>query len=75
MNLVELKDKIGRDIQQVETSGASKRTNIYNDVLSALMNLGYQRPAAERAMKRIEWSDQLTIETAIRMTLKEISKS
>jgi Holliday junction DNA helicase RuvA len=72
--IIELKDKLARDFPPSElpsTTQSSRR--LYEDVLSALMNLGYQRPAAEKAMKRVSWQETTTIEAAIRATLKELA--
>jgi Holliday junction DNA helicase RuvA len=72
--VVELKDKIAKEhaLEPASHTGGSRQ--IYEDVLSALTNLGYQRAAAENAMKRVEWNDMKTIEAALRATLKEIAK-
>ncbi len=73
--IIELKDKLAKEYpSDISSAPASATRRIYEDVLSALMNLGYQRPAAEKAMKRVSWDETLTIEAAIRCTLREIAK-
>lgn len=74
--IIELKDKLGREMNfSGAPAAASSTSRLYDDVLSALMNLGYQRPVAEKAMKRVEWNSMATIEAAIRATLKELARS
>jgi Holliday junction DNA helicase RuvA len=73
--IIELKDKLLKEHPASESlSAASGARRFYDDVLSALMNLGYQRPAAEKAMQRVPWNDMATLEAAIRATLKELAK-
>lgn len=73
--IIELKDKLARDYPSAETATtAPGARRLYDDVLSALMNLGYQHPIAEKAMKRVSWNELSTIESAIRATLKELAK-
>jgi len=74
--IIELKDKLAKDEQFfVSPSTAPPARRIYDDVLSALTNLGYQRLVAENAMKKVSWQEPITIENAIRVTLKELAKS
>lgn len=73
--IIELKDKLMKEFPRAESqAGASQSNRFYDDVLSALMNLGYQRSQAEKAMQRIPWSEVETIQNAIRRTLKELAK-
>ena len=73
---VELKDKLLAYLSHTEPTEATTTSNrLYNDVLSALTNLGYQRPQAEKAMKRVPWHEVDTIESAIRRTLKELAQT
>ena len=74
--IIELKDKLAKDYPSVEAAATQPNSRrLYDDVLSALLNLGYQRPVAEKAMKRVSWNELTTIEAAIRATLKELAKS
>jgi Holliday junction DNA helicase RuvA len=48
---------------------------VEEDVLSALMNLGYQRPAAERALASVEKNGKdSSFEVVFRQTLAVLSK-
>jgi len=46
--VLELRDKL----EGLAAVPAAKASPLEEDVLSALVNLGYQRPAAERALER-----------------------
>jgi holliday junction DNA helicase RuvA len=48
--VLELRDKLPQAAPGTATSSALTLTPIEEDVLSALVNLGYQRPAAEKAL-------------------------
>jgi len=71
--IIDLKDKLIRDSKELpglpSVDGSSPT---YHDALSALMNLGYARPAAEKALKKIDWSANIALEAAIRNALKEL---
>lgn len=72
---VELKDKLVGMMPRISADDASAKSNrFYEDVLSALTNLGYPRIQAENAMKNISWNEIQTIENAILKTLKELAK-
>jgi len=74
--IIELKDKITRGHPAAEnTQAASGARRLYDDVLSALENLGYQKPVAEKAMRSVNWNEVSTIEAAIRATLKGLASS
>ncbi len=74
--IIELKDKIIKDFSSLEYQSANvSPIQFYDDVLSALINLGYQRQQAEKAMQKIAWHEIQTIENAIRCTLKELAKT
>ena len=49
--VVELKDKLD-DFAAAPAAASSVRGPAAEDVLSALVNLGYQRPAAEKALEQ-----------------------
>jgi Holliday junction DNA helicase RuvA len=54
--VVELKDKL--DDFAVAPAPTSVQGPAVDDVLSALVNLGYQRPAAEKALERAVAKDK-----------------
>lgn len=72
--IVELKDRIARETPS-RTAPQSARGRLFEDVVSALTNLGYQRVVAESALKRAGWSDTMSIEDAIRAGLKELCRA
>lgn len=73
---LELKDKL----KKLELSGAGSGihvgvSGIYEDVLSALVNLGYKQNAAESALKIVikEAGGEKTLEKLLKMTLNVLS--
>jgi holliday junction DNA helicase RuvA len=72
--ILELKDKVPR----AEAAGqetAALPGDVFDDVMSALLNLGYKRTAAERAVKRAlnEAGRDVPLEEVIRLSLKYLS--
>jgi holliday junction DNA helicase RuvA len=71
--VLELRDKLPP--AGAEAPAAPTMTAIEEDVLSALVNLGYQRPAAERAVATAARHEkEPTFETIFRNTLATLSK-
>ena len=71
--VLELRDKLPP--AGTDTPTAPTTTAIEEDVLSALTNLGYQRPAAERALASAMKSEQNnTFEALFRNTLAALAK-
>jgi len=78
--VLELKDRLPR-VQAAAVaagSGASDASALRDDVLSALVNLGYHRPlaekAAEAAIKTIGSSADAGFERLLRQALREVAK-
>jgi len=75
--VVELRDKLaGMAVPEPERVEAGGRTGIGADVISALMNLGYDRPTAEKALEKISESgdeSNQTFEILLRATLQTLS--
>ena len=73
---LELKDKLprnlGADIKDNEFESGVDGSR--DDVLSALLNLGYHRSLAERAVERAFESEEEGFETTLRQALRELSK-
>ena len=69
--VLELRDKLPS--AGAETPAAPAMTAIEEDVLSALVNLGYQRPAAERALASAARKDG-SFEALFRNTLAALAK-
>jgi holliday junction DNA helicase RuvA len=72
---LELKDRLPAIVPAgLEPETVSART-LRGDLLSALLNLGYHRPLAERAVDRaLKGSDEPTFEQALRRVLRELTK-
>jgi len=74
--VLELKDKVAT---LAVTSPAAEAPAMHgamrDDLLSALLNLGYHRPAAEKALDRVlEQEPESTFEQALRAALKHLSR-
>jgi len=73
---LELKDRLPAGLG-VETPGGEPESagdDLRRDVLSALLNLGYHRPLAERAVARALQSDHGSFEQTLRQALRELSR-
>ena len=75
---LELKDKLAAFVP-AETAGsdagaAPAADSVRTDVLSALMNLGYHRPLAERAAEAAVKSGAKTFELTLKQALRELSR-
>jgi len=70
--IVELKDRLGAiaSARPAPSAGAA----LFEDAVSALVNLGYGRPAAEAAMRKVNPTEGMRIEDAIRAALKELCR-
>jgi Holliday junction DNA helicase RuvA len=72
--VLELRDKLP-PTQIGETPATPVMSVIEEDVLSALVNLGYQRPAAERALATAAKNEkEPTFEALFRNTLAALAK-
>lgn len=72
--IIELKDRVARDATLAAAAHATPRGRRYEDVVSALTNLGYARAVAEAAIRKASWSEAMPIEEAIRAALKELCR-
>ena len=78
---IELRDKIGElssggtaasDVNSVSSMPADV---VFEDALSALANLGYQRPAAEKALKQAaQDGTEITVQKLLRKALQALAK-
>ena len=69
---LELKDRLGAIAQTVEPSPAG---SLRDDLVSALLNLGYHRPALEKAVDAALKEDaSAAFEVALRRALKRLSR-
>ncbi len=69
--VLELREKLA---DFTTAPAAAPALPLEEDVLSALVNLGYQRPAAERALASVAKGDGATFDTLFRGALNVLSK-
>lgn len=79
--IIELRDKVG---ELSGSSGASQDPSdmtplasdeVFEDALSALTNLGYQRPAAEKALKQsAQEGTEMSVQKLLRRALQVLAK-
>ena len=74
--VVELRDRLAKDLGETESASVSVGGVVRDDLLSALANLGYQRAAAEKAVERVlgRGADTAGFEPALREVLKELAR-
>ncbi len=74
---LELKDRLSASLQVAEPEPADGRPadQLRDDLLSALVNLGYQRPMAEKAIDAVlKKAADISFEQALRDVLKQLMK-
>lgn len=78
---IELRDKIGElssggtTAFNVDTVSSLPADAVFEDALSALVNLGYQRPAAEKALKQAaQDGTEITVQKLLRKALQVLAK-
>lgn len=74
--IVDLKDKL-LELSPGPIPATGRRaplTGPFEEVLSALTNLGYQRVQAEQALRQLDWSRDIPLETAIKEALRLLSR-
>ena len=75
---LELKDRLPADLQIAEPAPAASTASdqLRDDLLSALVNLGYQRPVAERAVEKVlRAQPEARFEAALKDVLRALMKS
>src|SRR6266851_7120055 len=75
--VVELRDKLAAILPQPEAAPPASRTGLDADVLSALLNLGYERRSAEKAVEDVQRAGAgaaTSFETLLRATLQQLSR-
>lgn len=71
--IVDLKDRLAREFPS-PVSGGTTQGQLREDVVSALVNLGYRRQVAENALRDASLPEAMPIEDAIRTVLKELCR-
>lgn len=74
--VLELQDKVLKqmDLLQIENLG-SFSSPLADDVLSALLNLGYHRQGVEKVLSKIKWDTMLGFEQALKEALQVLSRN
>lgn len=80
--VIELRDKINtisvgvsEPSQTSETSTVSSGNDVYDDAVSALTNLGYQRQAAEKALNQaMQEGTEMSVQKLLRRSLQLLAK-
>ena len=74
--VLELKDRLPRaPLADGASDGAAETTPVREDVLSALINLGYHRPLAEKAVDAaVKATPDGSFERTLKQALKEVAK-
>jgi holliday junction DNA helicase RuvA len=77
--VIELRDKIndltGAGRQEAAASSARPADSVFDDALSALVNLGYQKNAAEKALKQaVQDGTEMSVQKLLRRGLQILAK-
>jgi Holliday junction DNA helicase RuvA len=74
---LELKDRLPAALQAIDVArpAASARDQLRDDLMSALLNLGYQRGVADKAIEQtLDGGTEAGFEQALKATLKRLMK-
>lgn len=72
--VIELRDRIARDLGRISTHASSVTSSMIEDAISALVNLGYKRQVAEDVLRKSGASDDMRIEDVIKSALQELNR-
>jgi Holliday junction DNA helicase RuvA len=77
--VIELRDKIAEFFSDVgpviHDEAASEANSVFDDALSALVNLGYQRQSAEKALKQaVQDGTEISVQKLLRRGLQILAK-
>ncbi|MHB8122877.1 MAG: Holliday junction branch migration protein RuvA [Desulfuromonadaceae bacterium] len=75
--VLELKEKVGKlDLSALPVSGARRlpAEDVTEDVISALLNLGYKEPHVRKALAALDVSGDITVEGLLKQVLKTLMK-
>lgn len=74
--IVELKDRMPADGESEPSGPAATSASLRDDVLSALLNLGYQRQHVEKTLDRVlEHDESGDFEIVLRQILRELARA
>ncbi len=69
--IVELKDKL----LELLPEESSRKPPVFQELLSVLLNLGYNRPQAERTVARLNLRDGASLESHVKQALKILAET
>jgi Holliday junction DNA helicase RuvA len=72
--VVDLKDKFVKDFANIGISAPQSNKPLYNDALSALINLGYPRSTAERVLTTVGVGKHKDVQSVIKHALRELAQ-
>lgn len=75
--VLELKDKVSKlDLSALPVSGARRlpAEDVVEDVISALLNLGYKEPHVRKALAALDVSGDISVEGLLKQVLKTLMK-
>jgi Holliday junction DNA helicase RuvA len=78
--VIELRDKVGEFAVAVgagihDSTGRVPADAVFEDALSALVNLGYQKAAAERALNKVvQEGTEMSVQKLLRRSLQVLAK-
>ncbi len=75
--IVELKDKLLDLLDQSSSKGivSKAKNDLERDILSALLNLGYNRHEIDKTLERLSFQDHVPFEQALKESLQTLSKA
>jgi Holliday junction DNA helicase RuvA len=74
--LVELKGKLHTESMQLPATASGPQGSIWDDALSALLNLGYGRSQAEQVLRQVHAQEKpLTLEEILRLSLTRLAQA
>ncbi|HEX5626271.1 MAG TPA: Holliday junction branch migration protein RuvA [Saprospiraceae bacterium] len=73
--IIDLYDKVGKELSGAGPAGLSPRSTIQSEAVSALLALGFSRPAVEQVFKAMPETAQpgITVEELIKLALKKLA--
>jgi Holliday junction DNA helicase RuvA len=74
--VVELRDRLPKALEpEGVVAGSAPEDALRDDLISALTNLGYHRPAIDKALDKTLSRDASSFEGALRASLRELSRA
>lgn len=71
--LLDLKDRLKIQLGSTTATGLNGKV-VFQDTLSALVNLGYSKSEAEKSLTRLPWNTHMELEAAIKQALQILTR-